>query len=100
MNYLMNYKAISNKDNKLRLYRKDNNKRLYVSNKLIDKSLSIIDNKDNNKQVIIIEDKKQGLKVNKQGFISLNKLDNKLYDKLASKELVYSDKLKAIIDNK
>ena len=97
MNYFINYKSISNKDNKLRLYRKDNNKRLYVSNKLIDKSLSIIDNKDNNKQVIIIEDK-QGLKVNKQGFISLNKLDNKLYDKLASKELKYSDNLISIIN--
>lgn len=95
MNYFLNYKAINNKDNKCRFYCKDNNKRLYVSNKLIDKKLSLSD-KDNNKLIIDI-DNKDGLKVNKQGFISLNKLDNKVYNKLIDKELVYSDKVKAII---
>ena len=97
MNYFINYKAISNKDNSLRLYRKDNNKRLYVSNKLIDKYLSLSDNKDNS-LIISLSDNKQGLKVNKQGFISLNKLDNKLFDKLKDKALLYDNKIIALLN--
>ena len=53
MNYFINYKSISNKDNSLRLYSKDNNKRLYVSNKLIDKYLSLSDNKEFAKSTLI-----------------------------------------------
>lgn len=97
MNYFINYKAISNKDNSLRLYSKDNNKRLYVSNKLIDKYLSLSDNKDNS-LIISLSDNKQGLKVNKQGFISLNKLDNKLFNKLKDKSLSYDKAILSLID--
>lgn len=98
MNYFINYKAISNKDNSLRLYSKDNNKRLYVSNKLIDKYLSLSDNKDKNSLIISLSDNKQGLKVNKQGFISLNKLDNKLFNKLKDKALCYDKAILSLID--
>lgn len=91
-NYFIGYKAISNKDNSLRLYRKANNKRLYVSRKLIGLKLSLSDNKQGDKLIVSL-DNKQGLAVNKQGFISLNKLDNKIIDKLIDKPIEYSKAL-------
>lgn len=98
-NYFSDYKSNSNSDNKLRLYKSDksNNKRLYVSKYLIGKYLILSDN-DNKSLIVELSDRDNGLKVNNQAFISLNKLSDNVYNKLLSKSIIYSDKINKIIN--
>lgn len=99
-NYFMNYKAKNNSDNKLRLYKSDKskNKRLYVSKYLIGEYLILSDGEDRKSLIVELSDKKEGLKVNNQGFISLNKIPDEVYNRLLNKALVYSKKIYKIIN--
>lgn len=97
MNYFMNYKSLNNRKSDLRFYGKGKIKRLYVDKSLSGKYLYLCDNKDNG-LMVKIGCKDNGLKVNNQGFISLNRLSDKAWLELSDKPLAYDMKIKAMLN--
>ena len=75
---LDDYNNLSRNGNgKIRLYHKNKIKRLYLNDKeLVNKKINIDDNYN------IIIDEKNGVKVNNQMFISLNKIDDYRWEEL------------------
>lgn len=94
----MNYKQLSNKRIELRFYSKNKIKRLYVDKMLSDKYIYISDNRDG--LIVHIGCKNNGLKVNKQGFVSLNRLSDKAWNSIKDKQLCYDMKIKAMLSDK